>query len=66
VAETADPLDHLPRAHREIYTGVFDLIYECSANRTVARILIDKLLAKLAAAPGAKPAKRAGRPFNRK
>jgi len=41
------PIDALPRHKQSVYKEVFDLIYECSQNHTVARILIDKMLARL-------------------
>ena len=31
-------------ANREIYEEVFDLIYECSANKVAAKSLVDRLL----------------------
>ena len=32
-------------ANREIYEEVFDLIYECSANKVVAKALVDRISA---------------------
>ena len=34
-------------ANREIYEEVFDLIYECSANKVVAKALVDRILSRL-------------------
>ena len=43
----ASPLSHLTAADREMYEGFFALIYECSANRTAAKALIDRIIRKL-------------------
>ena len=46
--ETASsPLMRLPEEQRKSYECFFELIYECSANRTVAKSLIDRILLKL-------------------
>ena len=42
------PLDRLPLQKREVYEEVIGLIYECSANRTAAKSLVDRILARLA------------------
>jgi len=41
------PLDNLPPRQKRAYEHMIGLIYECSANQTVARILVDKILARL-------------------
>ena len=43
----ASPLMRLTEAQRSSYQHFFDLIYECSVNRTVAKTLIDRILLKL-------------------
>ncbi len=40
--------ERLPAEERERYQTVFELIYECSANRAVAKSLIDKIMLRLA------------------
>lgn len=46
--ETASsPLMRLPEEQRKSYEHFFELIYECSVNRTVAKSLIDRILLKL-------------------
>ncbi|MDA1370234.1 MAG: ATP-binding protein [Proteobacteria bacterium] len=46
-SETHDPLSSYSRQKRQIYQNVFDLICECSANRVVARRLIEQILVRL-------------------
>lgn len=41
------PLDRLPRRRREMYEHMFELIYECSTNRTAAQALINRMLSKI-------------------
>jgi Histidine kinase-, DNA gyrase B-, and HSP90-like ATPase len=43
------PLGHLPIAKRRMYEHLFELVYECSANRAAAKTLIDRILVKLQA-----------------
>ena len=43
----SSPLMRLPKEKRRAYQHVFDLIYECSVNRTTAKTLIDHILLKL-------------------
>lgn len=45
-AATASPLDRLPPARRAFYEEMFSLIYECSANRSAAKSLVDRIMAK--------------------
>ena len=46
-AVVSSPLTHLSKTQREMYERFFDLVYECSVNRTVAKALIDRILLKL-------------------
>ncbi len=46
-ASEGSPLDRLPRQKREMYEHMFELIYECSSNRTAAKALIDRILLKI-------------------
>jgi len=41
------PLAHLTRTHRQAYQKVFSLIYECAPNRSVAKAIIDRVMARL-------------------
>ena len=41
------PLDRLPPKRREMYEHMFELIYDCSANRTAAKALINRIILKL-------------------
>lgn len=41
------PLDRLPDERRVIYQEMIDLIYECSANRVAAKLLVDRIIEKL-------------------
>lgn len=45
----ADPLDMIDEDKRDAYRQVFNLIYECSTNRLVAKSLVDKIIQRLAA-----------------
>jgi len=44
-----DPLSALPAHKREIYQEVFGLIYECSVNPVISKLLIDKILSRISA-----------------
>lgn len=44
-----DPLDLVAEGERETYRQVFNLIYECSANRVAAKSLVDRIIQRLAA-----------------
>lgn len=44
----ADPLDMVPKGERATYRKVFELIYECSANRVAAKALVDRMIQRLA------------------
>jgi molecular chaperone HtpG len=44
---SAGALNHLPRARRRSYEQVFSLLYECAPNKTVAKAIIDRMLARL-------------------
>ncbi len=46
---TSDPLDVVAEGERDTYRQVFNLIYECSANRVAAKSLVDKIIQRLAA-----------------
>jgi molecular chaperone HtpG len=48
---SADGLAALPAEKREMYEHLFDLIYECSTNRTVAKKLVDRIIDRVASAP---------------
>jgi len=41
------PLDRLPPQKRKMYEHMFELIYECSANRTAAKALINRILLRI-------------------
>jgi len=43
----ASPLARLPAERRAMYEHLFDLVYECSTNRTAAKALIDRILMKI-------------------
>ena len=45
--EVTSPLMRLPAAKRAWYEHFFELIYECSPNRTTARALIDRILLRI-------------------
>jgi len=47
-APTAAPLSRLSPSQRTMYEHFFGLIYECSANRTAAKALVDRILIKIA------------------
>ena len=43
----ASPLARLPDTKRHTYERFFELVYECSTNRVVAKALIDRILTRL-------------------
>jgi ribosomal protein S14 len=43
----SSPLMRLPKAQRKTYEHLFELIYQCSANRVAAKALIDRILLQL-------------------
>jgi molecular chaperone HtpG len=45
--EVVDPLGMIAEDKRESYRQVFNLIYECSANRVAAKSLVDRILQRL-------------------
>lgn len=47
-APAASPLDRLTPDRRAFYEEMFSLIYECSANRTAAKSLVDRIMANVA------------------
>lgn len=47
-ALTASPLDRLSPNRRAFYEEMFSLIYECSANRSAAKSLVDRIMSKVA------------------
>jgi hypothetical protein len=49
VEDRADPLAGIPPKRRAIYEEMIDLIYECSSNRSAAKVLVDRVTARLAA-----------------
>ena len=46
-AVVSSPLMRLPAAQRKRYERFFDLVYECSVNRSAAKALIDRILMQL-------------------
>jgi molecular chaperone HtpG len=44
------PLDRLPPANRAMYEQMFELIYDCAANRKAAKALVERIIQKVAAA----------------
>lgn len=42
------PIDRLPKERRAMYREMIELIYECSVNKSAAKSLVDRILAKLA------------------
>lgn len=68
VAKKADgsPLSALPPRKRAMYGHLFELIYDCSTNRTAAKALVDRILETLLArlpvpVPGPKSRRRKAR-----
>lgn len=43
----AAPLSRLSQPQRKMYEHLFGLIYECSANRSAAKALVDRILTKI-------------------
>jgi molecular chaperone HtpG len=66
VAKAVDtsPLSALPPKRQAMYGHLFELIYDCSANRIAAKALVDRIMEKLAEEIGKLPAGR--RPKKRK
>ena len=62
-AEARDPLAMFSGVQRAAYEKVISLIYECSVNKIVAGLLVDKLLVKLTVETKAKnsPSKRSAK-----
>jgi hypothetical protein len=48
VARSTSPLTRLPEEQRKTYEHLFDLVYECSANKTAAKALVDRIMLRLA------------------
>lgn len=46
-AAVSSPLDRLPPERRAWYEEMFATIYECSANRSAAKSLVDRIMAKV-------------------
>lgn len=44
---TESPLARLPAEKRRMYEHLFELVYECSANRVAAKSLIDRIMLKI-------------------
>ena len=61
-AEARDPLSMFSGAQRTAYQKIISLIYECSTNKTVAGLLVEKLLVKLTVATKSKVAQSKGSP----
>jgi len=47
-AAMGSPLDRLTPDRRAFYEEMFSLIYECSANRSAAKSLVDRIISKIA------------------
>ena len=47
MAEVSDVLTQLPEGEQAIVQRMITLIYECSANRIAAKLLVDRILARL-------------------
>lgn len=45
--EASSPLTRLPEAKRVWYEHFFELVYECSANRTAAKALVDRIMLRI-------------------
>jgi hypothetical protein len=43
----AEPLLQIPEAERQAYLHFFELVYECSVNRQVAKALVDRILQRV-------------------
>lgn len=46
------PLARLPAERRAMYEHLFELVYECSANRVAAKALVDRILKRLCESEG--------------
>lgn len=46
--KSATPLSRLSQGQRSMYEHLFSLIYECSANKSAAKSLVDRILVKIA------------------
>jgi len=46
-ASSGSSLSRLPRHQRRAYEHVFSLIYECAQNKSAAKVLVDRILARL-------------------
>ncbi len=44
---TESPMARLPEEKRSMYEHLFELVYECSANRVAAKALIDRMMLKI-------------------
>ncbi len=44
---TATPLSYFPHSRRRAYEQIIGLIYECSASQANAKLLVDKILARI-------------------
>lgn len=62
-AQLSTPLDLLPPPKRRAYAELLELIYECSANRSAAKALIDRIFEKITSA--ASPVRSTKRPSKR-
>lgn len=51
---SADPLELLPKSRQKAYRELFDLIYQCSTNRSAAKALVDRMLEQIVADAEAK------------
>lgn len=47
-APSTSPLTRLPEGQRKTYEQLFELVYECSANKSAAKALVDRILLRLA------------------
>ncbi|HEY6343931.1 MAG TPA: ATP-binding protein [Bryobacteraceae bacterium] len=45
--QPATALANIPKPQRLVYEKVFSLIYECAPNRVVAKLLVDRIMARL-------------------
>jgi len=45
---STSPLTRLPDEQRRNYEQLFELVYECSANKSAAKSLVDRILLRLA------------------
>ena len=47
-APATSPLERLSPERRALYEEMFSLVYECSANRSAAKSLVDRMMSKIA------------------